>query len=272
VSIFHKNASISDEERINTIIIEANEIRKQIKNKKIRELDKIMDSDIISRYAVSKPSTAAGCKGLLRNKSKPIGKDTGTENLAVKRNITMQDIKEELPELDGTAKEVKKTHGLSWWDSRKLKNKPDQSYIISMDFSNGTTRTFVIATRSEIFKYHGRTYYLRYEDCKFDLSSNQYKLCYHEDYALPYSREVKQIEVEYKDPNNPTMREKWAKALRMVNPSNFMPLLEGEYIRILAENLLSKYIKLCLLVSILSFIVSLIAVIGIVKLGAFKGR
>ena len=72
----------------------------------------------------------------------------------VKRKL--EDMKKIALVVDGTSKEVKRSRNmfqrgkhvinLGILGRRKLKTKPEHSYIIEMMFSNGTSKTFVITT------------------------------------------------------------------------------------------------------------------------------
>lgn len=241
----------SDEKRLNQIILEAAELKKSLNH----------DRPGFWSFLKAKPKAAEAAPiSSLPHASKVNSKVAPAAGKAT----TFKQMKETLPEVQtGRVSEIKKGSGLSWWDRQKLKRNPETSYIISMEFSNGTTRDFVVATRDETFTYKGRTYYLRYEDARFDLSRNQYKLVFHEDHCLPLSRAIHRLPAAPGD--------KWGAALRNINSTNLKPLLSMEYIKILAENLISKLVKLILIVSILALLLGIITLVGVVKMGAFKG-
>jgi len=132
-------------------------------------------------------------------------------------------------------KEIKKNTGLKFTDKFKLKFKPTISFLISMHFSNGTCKSFVVASKTETFDYKKKTYYLRYENAWFDLTHNLYRLNYFDDFPLPIDRKViKQGDSKF----------------FAVTPENIKPLLKMEYVKALAQSHeISKYLKMCLLLS-----------------------
>lgn len=150
----------------------------------------------------------------------------------------------ELPKVDGEVREVFKLENLAFWSKRKLAKKPESSFLVTFFFSNGTSRQFVIRSNKETFKYKKRTYYLRYEDAWFDLSFNQYRLYFFDDYASPIDREVVR---------------KGDKSYFSVTPQNLKPLLKMEYVKALAQSQeLSKYLKFCLLLAFFNLLVGLV--------------
>lgn len=77
-----------------------------------------------------------------------------------------------------------------FWDKKKLDKQPTRSFIITMLFSNGTLKTWVISTKTTEFTIKGKNYQLYYEECYFDISLNQYHLFYHQDFTVPINREI----------------------------------------------------------------------------------
>jgi len=127
----------------------------------------------------------------------------------------------ELPVTAGTSRELNKKEGLSFIEKAKLKLSPTKSYLIKMFFSNGTCKEFVIVTKSETFTYNKRTYYLRYEDAWFNLTQNQFELCYFDDYPVPIDRAIQKLgEKEYFS----------------VTPENLKPLIKMNYVKVLAQS------------------------------------
>ena len=139
-------------------------------------------------------------------------------------------------------REVKKHSGLKWRDKWKMRKRPSLSFLVTIIHSNGTSKTFIVATDEETFTYGKRHYYLRFEDNVFDLSHGQYHLFYHEDHAVPLQVDVEMIE----DPDAPKGKERafWA-----VRPHNLKPVIDMEYVKALTAIELSKYIKLTLLIA-----------------------
>ena len=84
----------------------------------------------------------------------------------------------------------KNTIRLSWWQRRKLKKAPQHSFIITMFFRNGTSKTWVLKCKDSTFNVGKKHYFLYYEESFFDLSMNQYHLYYAEGYPIPINREI----------------------------------------------------------------------------------
>ena len=155
----------------------------------------------------------------------------------------------ELPTASESVREVNKLEKLGFWNKSKLRRKPDKSFLITFFFSNGTSRTFVIATREETFDYKGRTYYLKYDEAWFDLSHKQYRLLYFDDFAVPINRMIQKI---------------GDKAFFAVTPENLKPLIKQEYVKALAQSHeLSRYLKFSLLLAIVNGLISLVTVLMI---------
>lgn len=157
--------------------------------------------------------------------------------------------------------EISKRQGLSKIDRWKLNKFPSHTFLIEMFFSNGTSKTWVIKTRKETFTYKKRTYYLRYADSWFNLSNNQYKLYYHEDFVVPIDREVAQLE-------NTDAETGFEKAYFSVTPHNVKPIIEYEYVgRLVSSETFNKWLKLSVILSAISLLLIVIHVFGIVKTG-----
>lgn len=155
----------------------------------------------------------------------------------MKKTISLKE-KNKLPIIEnGEVKEKQKLKGLSWLQKRKLKKKPESSFLIRMFFSNGTSKEFVISTKKETFDYIGKTFYLRYEDSWFNLTQNQYELNYFDDYPVPLDREIKRIG----DKNY------WS-----VTSENLKPIIKMEYVKALASSQeIDKYLKMVATLSVM---------------------
>ena len=130
------------------------------------------------------------------------------------------------------------------WDRRKLKKKPDISFLIKMKFSNGTTRYFVIATKDELFTYKGRSYYLRHQDSWFNINTNQYELEFFDDAPVPISKKLIQV---------------GDKSFHAVNSENLKPLFLARKAEILAsaqniDRFMRNILLICLFIAFLVFI------------------
>ena len=147
-------------------------------------------------------------------------------------------------------KPLTKRKRFGFFGKLKIKFAPSTTFLIHMEFSNGTMKNFILKSSKETFTYKGRMYYLRYEDSLYHLTHSLYELRYHEDYAVPIDRKI----INKPDPNNkanPT-------AYFSVSSHNLAPLIKMEYVKALAEaQELTKYLKLGL-------IVSLIVLVGVI--------
>ena len=152
----------------------------------------------------------------------------------------------------GMASESKKLMGLSFWDRRKIKKKPEHSFLITMIFSNGTSRRFIISTNEETFSYKKRHYNLRYEDSYFSLTDNQFILFYHEDFVNPIDRELVRLGNE---------------AYFTTTPENIKPIIDMEYVKALSSSIeLNKFFRSSLVLMILNLLIGLFNLFMMFKL------
>jgi len=155
----------------------------------------------------------------------------------------------------GTSREKNKHEKMGFFAKRKLKKNAETSYYIMMKFSNGTCKEFVISTTKEVFTYKKRTYYLRYEDSWFNLTQNQYQLFYFDDYPVPIDRKI---------------LKKGDSAFFSVTPENLKPLIEMNYVKVLANTQdLDKYLKMGAILGIINMI--MLIFIGLAIMGAKGG-
>jgi len=167
-------------------------------------------------------------------------KRTSKESTEQKNNKGIKEYKDkdvDLPiALDGKqVKELQKKSGLNIFNRLRLKRKADSAFLITMLFSNGCTRQFVMATNKEYFTYKKRTYHLRYENSWFDLSFNQYRLFYFDDFAEPVDRSILQ---------------QGDKNFFAVTSSNLKPLIKQSYVKALQESgELTRYLKFTMLIA-----------------------
>lgn len=164
----------------------------------------------------------------------------------------------DMPTIDGDLqakiKELKKHKGLNMGDKFRMRNKPSRAFLITMRYSNGTRKSFIITTSKETFKHKGRTYYLYYENAFFDISHSLYHLDFFDDFCCPIDREI----IKLPDKDAPKGQER---AYFSVSPHNLRPLLAMEYVKSLAQSQeLNKYLKLTLLFSLLSLVMTLLIV------------
>ena len=179
-----------------------------------------------------------------RNKEKGKRKREKSANKETPERVEQNKNKDvELPvSLDGKkVREIKKKEGINIFGRLKLRRNADSSFLITMLFSNGCSRQFVLATNKETFKYKGRTYHLRYENSWFDLSFNQYRLYYFDDYPEPIDRKViKQGDEKF----------------FAVTSSNVKPLIKQSYVKALQEGAdLGRYLKMTLLITVITLLI-----------------
>lgn len=79
---------------------------------------------------------------------------------------------------------------LGFWEKHHLKKNAEHTFIVRMLFANGTAKEFAVHSKSQTFTYKGKTYYLFYEECYFDLSLNQFLFIFHENFSVPINREI----------------------------------------------------------------------------------
>ena len=157
------------------------------------------------------------------------------------------------PEFSPTLKPMKKQKGIKFFARWKLSRKPETTYLVTMRFSNGTQRTWVINAKEEVFRYRARTYYLRYEDSVYNITHKQQELFYHEDHVTPIQKEIIRMEDPDAEPGSET-----ARAYFSVVPSNVRDLLKQEYVKVLAQaQELSKYLKAGVVLSVFILLILL---------------
>jgi hypothetical protein len=143
----------------------------------------------------------------------------------------------------------------SWLDKRKLAKKPEYSYVVTMLFPNGTSRTFVLFCNKKTFEFNKYTYYLYDEESWFDLTMNQYHLFYHESHPIPLNREVVQTGDEH---------------YFSVTPENLKELIAGEYVKILVKaNQITDALKTILL---MCFVITGILVVVLLVLWSISKK
>lgn len=143
---------------------------------------------------------------------------------------------------------------LSWSDRRRLKKNPESSFIITMFYSNGTSRTFVLKSKQKTFMHRKKMYVLLEEDVWFDLSLNQFHFFYHETCSTPINREIAFVP----DVDAPAGKQE---AFFSVTPSNLKDIIKMEYVKALASAMeISKYLKLIALLAVLAIMGGLITI------------
>ena len=141
----------------------------------------------------------------------------------------------------GAVREVKQGEKISMRDKITMGRKGDTAWVVTMMFSNGTCRQFVITTKQELFKYRNRWYHLRYENSWFDLSFKYYRLFYFDDYVEPLDKEI----IRKGDMNW------WT-----VTPENVKPYVKQQYVKNLTESDITKWLKIITVIAGISLFVS----------------
>jgi hypothetical protein len=141
----------------------------------------------------------------------------------------------DIPEVTdgGKVREIKQGEKISVMDRLKMGRHGDTAWVVTMLFSNGTCRQFVITTKEEIFKYKTRWYHLRYENSWFDLSFKYYRLFYFEDHVEPLDKEIiRKGDIAW-----------WT-----VTPENIKPYTKQQYVKNLTESDITKWLKIIVVI------------------------
>ncbi len=139
--------------------------------------------------------------------------------------------------------QLEKKEKISFFNKLRLKIRPDRSFLITMMFNNGTSKTFVIVAKNQTFQYRKKMYHINNEESFFNLTQKQYQFFYQEGSAEPINREIQK-----------KGNEKWFS----VTPENLKPLLRQEYVKTMAAaSELSKFLKLSLLFAGINILVTI---------------
>jgi hypothetical protein len=157
-------------------------------------------------------------------------------------------------------RELEQHENLRRKDTKKLNKKPDRAYLITMRYSNGTMRTFVIVSRGELFKLRKREYHLLTANSLYDLTNHCYHLEYDEDYTEPVNKNIILVPDE-------TVADGKKKAFFSVTPSNLKTVLRADLLRqLLDSQSLSKYMKLLVILNFVTVLVSMVSIYLITSL------
>ena len=155
---------------------------------------------------------------------------------------------------DARVREMGQHENLGRKDQRRLNKKADRSFLITMRFSNGTRRTWVILSRGEFFTYRKKMYYLMYENAYYDLTNHCYHLDFFDDHVVPIDRKILLI------PDKSAIAGKET-AFFAVNPANVKPIIKMEYVKALADSQsLSKYMKFLVIVNMAAVLISAVGI------------
>ena len=143
----------------------------------------------------------------------------------------------------------------------RWKFKGNRAFLITMRFSNGTRRTWLIVSKKEFFKYRKRMYHLYYENAWYDLTHQTYHLDYFDDYTEPIDRKI----MLKSDEDAPAGKET---SFFSVTPSNIKPIIKMEYVKALAESQsINKYLKMIMLFIGFNLLLNVWLVYSTYKLG-----
>ncbi len=227
------------------------------------EKDGFIDINLNREPAPSKNMTWGGFTivGLTEDQKKALMKKQEQ-----RKNIDSDKIQieaDKVAELKHKKKEIKKVQGFkkkerwlkfSFFDRWKLDKHPERSFVITMKFTNGTCKTWVIKSKEPYFKYAGKMYSIVYEENYFDLSLRQFHLFYAENHPIPINREIVQLE----NPSDPNKKE----AYFSVTPSNLEPLIKQQYVKALTGGEeFQKTTKALLIIAFINLIATIIILI-----------
>ncbi len=140
-------------------------------------------------------------------------------------------------------------------DMRKLRKKPELSYIVTMLYPNRTSKDFVVVGERKTFNYQKRTFILNIKEGSwYDLTMNQYHLYYFFNEAEPITNKMHPLpNIVY------TGVEKGHESFLAVKSDNAQEVLEQEYVRILASaNQLNLWLKINLILCVFNAFFSMV--------------
>jgi len=143
-------------------------------------------------------------------------------------------------------------------DKIKLIKKPETSFFITMFFPNGTYKEFIVIGENVTFKYKGKTFHLDTKEAWFDLTQNQFRLCYYFEYATPISKTIKPINKNIK-----IWTDEGNEIYLNIKSDNVQPLIEQQYVKVLASSGIDLYLKLTLLFQAFCLMATIMLVIVI---------
>jgi len=150
-----------------------------------------------------------------------------------------------------------------WWSKRQSEKKPEQAYIVTMFYNNGTSKTFIITTDKKTFIHKSKMYVIIYEEVWKDLNLDNYHFFYNEGCSVPINREL----YWEKDMDADITKQE---AFFSVTPHNLSPIIKMEYVKALANSVeLNKYLQLNTLLNFLNLAGTFI-VIAMLYYGVFK--
>ena len=160
------------------------------------------------------------------------------------KNVSIDNGTELKRQRGATQKNKYKFYRFKFKSRNMMRKHPDKTFLITMFFKNGTSKTFSLATSENVFTFKNKTYMLYYEESWFDLSMNWFHLYYFENMAVPINREIQAIGEE---------------AFFNVKPDNLKNLIRFEYVKVLAgAHSFDRMLKIIILLQFVNVVISII--------------
>jgi len=130
------------------------------------------------------------------------------------------------------------------------KFKPQQTYLIEMNYANGTISHFPVLSKHQKFKLGANTYIIDEDRKVYVNSSKIYMLRYHEHFTMPYDVEVNSQDMrKHASSNSPQIATSF-------NPSVLTEVLKGEYVKGVIQSAEGNNTKQLLMLILLAIIIS----------------
>jgi len=141
------------------------------------------------------------------------------------------------------------------WNKKKTIKQPQNAYLITMFYNNGTEKTFTIVTEKNTFLHRAKLYVIIYEEVWKDLNMDNYHFYYNEGCPVPINRELSWI----RDSDAEIGKEE---AFFSVSPHNLKSIIKMEYVQALANAVeLNKYLQLNTIMNFFNIVLGLASVI-----------
>lgn len=156
-------------------------------------------------------------------------------------------------EKDNKTKDI---HHKGFFDKLKDKMAPSQTFLVEMNFQNGTCGYFVVKAKHAKFIWKKQTYVIDEERKKFCNTSKLYMLRYNEGFAIPFQTSVTAADMkaelppEYTDPSS----QMYIKT--SFDPALLTDVLKAEYAKgVIAGAEISVYIKRMFILTIITIVI-----------------
>lgn len=136
-----------------------------------------------------------------------------------------------------------------FWSKRTLEKKPHLALIVKMIFPNGTTKEWVIPAKKDSFKYQGKRYVIDTKHSFYNVNQSQFEAWYY--FGSPFP--IENVKTEGSN-----------EAYLAINPDNAGPVIDQNYIKILATaNEINRYMMGSLILSAINSAILIGMVIAI---------